>query len=552
MESAFRVPTSLTVTAMQPQRVGRVFITRAITITWLAIAAGCSQPDSPESTATPTAATSPKSSAVAGAARKPASSPTPQSDSFLQAIDSAISAATLTQSAVSKDDWKLIVSQWQRAISLLKFLPTSHPKRVLANQKIVEYQRNLAYAQQQAARVSKPNTSPSTTAPVAVVSKTTNANTIPSVSAAWNFLVLAGGGAPSYNEIALEKNVLYFQRTLETLGFNPTAATIFFANGNDGQATVRYINEQREQQFKVPEIPFLKGAATLENFQRWIRQTASQTTKRPIFFYFTGHGSKNNQDVNNNGLILWQGRHLTVQELANQLDELPQDTPVVTMMAQCYAGSFANFIYQGGIPRQPVALRTRCGFFATVSTRTSVGCTPEVNEADYEDYSSSFFAGLSGRSRTGESVPSADYNQDGRVSYAEAHAFAKVDEKASDWPISTSEAWLQSKASPKTRDLLLSEPMTRILQTARPEQRHVVESIAQMFNLDMEKSLIENRQTLSKANVSNEEQGAYLTRLQMELINIGMEKNIRTMGYKQEIAILDRLIKCEGSSWGSI
>jgi hypothetical protein len=24
------------------------------------------------------------------------------------------------------------------------------------------------------------------------------------------------------------------------------------------------------------------------------------------------------------------------------------------------------------------------------------------------------------------------------------------------------------------------------------------------------------------------------------------------MGYKQEIAILDRLIKCEGSSWGSI
>jgi hypothetical protein len=31
-------------------------------------------------------------------------------------------------------------------------------------------------------------------------------------SAPMHFLVAAGGGAPSYNEIALEKNVRYFQR----------------------------------------------------------------------------------------------------------------------------------------------------------------------------------------------------------------------------------------------------------------------------------------------------------------------------------------------------
>jgi hypothetical protein len=31
-----------------------------------------------------------------------------------------------------------------------------------------------------------------------------------------DFLVLGGGGAPSYNEIAIEKNVLYFQRTMKT------------------------------------------------------------------------------------------------------------------------------------------------------------------------------------------------------------------------------------------------------------------------------------------------------------------------------------------------
>lgn len=41
-------------------------------------------------------------------------------------------------------------------------------------------------------------------------------------------------GAPDYNEIALEKNVLYFQRSLSTVGFIPSLASLFFANGNDG------------------------------------------------------------------------------------------------------------------------------------------------------------------------------------------------------------------------------------------------------------------------------------------------------------------------------
>lgn len=67
-----------------------------------------------------------------------------------------------------------------------------------------------------------------------------------------NFLVFGGGGTPARNEIAIEKNVLYFQRTLEKMGYNPLTATKFFANGNDGQATVRYIDELGKQRFKVP------------------------------------------------------------------------------------------------------------------------------------------------------------------------------------------------------------------------------------------------------------------------------------------------------------
>ena len=59
----------------------------------------------------------------------------------------------------------------------------------------------------------------------------------------YNFLVLGGGFEREHNEIALEKNVLYFQRTLGVFGVDPATATLYFANGNDGKKTVRYLDE---------------------------------------------------------------------------------------------------------------------------------------------------------------------------------------------------------------------------------------------------------------------------------------------------------------------
>ncbi len=365
-----------------------------------------------------------------------------------------------------------------------------------------------------------------------------------------NFLAFGGGGAPSYNEIALEKNILYFQRTLRTSGYSPKEASIFFANGDDGQATVRYINEQGDQQFKAPAIPNLNGAATLENLQSWMQDKAPQNPTRPMFFYFTGHGQLNHEDNNNNALILWNEQPLSVQQFSSMLDKLPRQKPVVAMMAQCFSGSFANMIYQGGNPKSGIALQSRCGFFATIKTLPSVGCTPAVNEADYRDYSSSFFAGLSGRSRTGEAVASADYNHDGRVSYAEAHAFAKVDEQTTDLPISTSEAWLQDQMADRDVEAILNQNIIKLQQTARPEQRYVVDSLVKKFSLNPQKSLAENLKGLSKTKVSTDVQQAYLVRLNIELLNIGMEKKIRNSGNQKDIVILNRLLKCESSSWG--
>jgi len=362
--------------------------------------------------------------------------------------------------------------------------------------------------------------------------------------------VVAGGGAPSYNEIALEKNVLYFQRSLSELGFTPNQAQLFFANGDNGQATVRYLDEQNEQQFKVPDIDNLTGAANYGNTRAWFKAIATADKACPSFFYFTGHGAYNPDNRDNNSLILWEESFVSVREFTSWLDPLPADQPFVTMMAQCYSGSFANLIYENGDPQQPVALQTRCGFFATVASRPSVGCTPAVNEADYKDYSSSFFAGLTGRDRTGNIVDSADYNQDGQVSYAEAHAFAKVDEETTDWPISTSESWLQRQLSNREIDAILSQPIGDWWLLARDEQRHVITSLVNKLDLDPTLSYTKNMQ-VAPLPLSETVEEAYHMRLQMEMANVGAEAILRENQDAEAIATLEKILGCEAGNLDS-
>lgn len=371
-----------------------------------------------------------------------------------------------------------------------------------------------------------------------------------SVEPSYNFLVLGGGFEREHNEIALEKNVLYFQRTLGVFGVEPATATLYFANGNDGQKTVRYLDEHREVQFKAPELPHLLGASTRDSFQAWLSQTLEKKPPRPTFLYFTGHGALNFEDPDNNALALWGDGSLSVHSLARALDRLSPEAPVVAVMSQCFAGSFGNFIYWNGDPHAGVAAQPRCGFFATIKERTSVGCTPEVDEADYRDYSSSFFAGLSGINRVGKPVDSADYDHDGHVSFAEAHAFAKVDGETSDLPVSTSEVWLQGQAQEEEETEIATRPILELLASARPEQRHVIESLVKRLGVELEKSIDQNEKPLRKA-MKTEPGAAAVGRLWLEVLNLGMEARVRKKADAGEVAVLDRLVACEHGSWNA-
>ncbi|MEH2023071.1 retropepsin-like aspartic protease family protein [Nostoc sp.] len=69
---------------------------------------------------------------------------------FEMGRDKAVGAWSISQSAQSPDDWKLVASQYQNAIALMQRVRRQSPEFAIAQTKITEYRRQVKYAQQQA------------------------------------------------------------------------------------------------------------------------------------------------------------------------------------------------------------------------------------------------------------------------------------------------------------------------------------------------------------------------------------------------------------------
>lgn len=111
---------------------------------------GCSS-SPPVSTTSPvpvsTSVAAPAAPAPAAVANVP--SEADQAQTYNQGLEKAKSAKNISQSALTEDDWNLVVSRWQQAIQLLKTLPPSSAYAALAKAKLPEFEQALATAQKQ-------------------------------------------------------------------------------------------------------------------------------------------------------------------------------------------------------------------------------------------------------------------------------------------------------------------------------------------------------------------------------------------------------------------
>lgn len=74
-----------------------------------------------------------------------------ETDPFRDAVNKAMEAANLAQTARTAEEWTRVAESWQQAINFMRAVPESSTNYEVAQQKAVEYQGNLEYAQSNSA-----------------------------------------------------------------------------------------------------------------------------------------------------------------------------------------------------------------------------------------------------------------------------------------------------------------------------------------------------------------------------------------------------------------
>ena len=80
----------------------------------------------------------------------PTEQPKIENDPFREAVNQAIKAAEMAQTAQTAAQWNLVVNEWQQAIALMKSVPESNSNYAVAQKKISEYEKYLNHAINQA------------------------------------------------------------------------------------------------------------------------------------------------------------------------------------------------------------------------------------------------------------------------------------------------------------------------------------------------------------------------------------------------------------------
>ena len=299
-------------------------------------------------------------------------------------------------------------------------------------------------------------------------------------------LIVGGGPTKEYNQAAIESNVRYVARSLP----KGSPLRVLFADGNAGSATVRYTPPSGgADRYRTPQLSRIDGSARPALVKKEILSLAYGGSS-PVLMYFTGHGSlAEDSKTDLSEFDLWGDDRITVPGLASATAAFSKTTPVVVLMVQCHAGGFADLLFPGGDPTKRPLDNRLCGFYASIEARPAAGCTPEIDEAEYKDFTGYFVAALTGRDRLGHRVSGADYDHDGRVGMDEAFCWAVVHDDSIDTPVCTSDEFLRRIVKLPDEDVF-AKPYSTVLGWASLAQRAAIESLCATLKLKGEDRLV--------------------------------------------------------------
>ncbi|MGD8555868.1 MAG: hypothetical protein PVJ14_00795 [Chromatiales bacterium] len=269
---------------------------------------------------------------------------------------------------------------------------------------------------------------------------------------------IGGGDELHSSQGQIEANVIWLDKLFSTRN---NTLTNFFASGDSSEDDVVYLDPLAKPG-KLTALKRVFGSALSDStMQRHNRVPNARSTDKEqltqslsqlmqavkpgdeILIIYNGHGGLNKDDTENNYLRLWRKGRMTVEEFDRILDQAPRQATIRFVFPQCFSGAFHNLIYQTPWS-DDLAEQNRCGFFAHSAFNESEGCTLSINEKEYKDYSTYYFAAVAGQTRThGPLASEPDLNGDGKLSYREAHRYVLYNSVSKDLSRASSEVFLE-------------------------------------------------------------------------------------------------------------
>lgn len=327
------------------------------------------------------------------------------------------------------------------------------------------------------------------------------------------FLTIAGGYARQGNQASLEANVLFLEELLASVPREPYQHSIFFADGDSPEADLQVVDKSFVDepmldvlaevfQWPSPQIHYRNHRIENvlgRNHPRDVQQGLAEMTSKMqegdrLFVYVTAHGGAaiGEQNRYDTSVHCWGGRQIRASQFAEWLDEVPENVPVIMVMAQCYCGGFSHVIFDKCDSANGLSSRLRCGFFAQRHDLPAAGCRPDIsNDAEYSSY---FWGALAGRSRNGQPISNVDLDSDGRISLVEAHAYAVITSETIDIPLRASEALLRASSRVGEGDddanlVSLQSTVESLLADAAPADRAVVMALTAALNVSLDQTV---------------------------------------------------------------
>jgi hypothetical protein len=307
--------------------------------------------------------------------------------------------------------------------------------------------------------------------------------------------------------VAIESNVRYVDRLVPS----GSKVRVLFTDGDPASKNVFTLGPDNQPVFRAPQLRRLDGPAELSPVHKELNSLLTPGGG-PVFLYFTGHGSPESQsNFDNNSFDLWDNQQLTVTDLASAVDAFPKNASITLVMVECFSGAFGNVLFKNGDPTGPLADQNVCGFFASVAQREAAGCTPEINEADYKDFTGYFFAALTGTDRLGKPVTGADYDHDGKVGMNEAFCYALINDDSIDTPVCTSDVFLRRFEKVPDEEVV-QKPYSNILMWSSPAQHAALEALSSQLGLTGEDRLQNTYNSFMRQAQGDDSQSVHLTR----------------------------------------